>query len=180
MKEKGPSKSEKHKTRKGLREKHRADRLHYSKTRTTKAMAEVALGNGIEPRLSTRRHSQNSSIWSRYRTQGGGGSAGSLVASSDRTSPLHLALGYLRDRFNHTHLNRQQHLYAGVVSFQSEASTVTPVDANQPDLHSGGGVGGSDHNKGEGESDEHNKKKMAISMSQKFTLGYAALLGGSA
>ncbi|KAF7836858.1 cation/H(+) antiporter 19 [Senna tora] len=48
------------------------------------------------------------------------------------------------------------------------------VDANQPDLYSGGG--GSDHNNGEGESDG-NKKKMAISMSQKFTLGYAALLG---
>lgn len=44
----------------------------------------------------------------------------------------------------------------------------------------GGGGGGDSKNEGEGEpSDESssNKRKMALSMSQKLTLGYAALVG---
>lgn len=55
------------------------------------------------------------------------------------------------------------------------------------DDRSGGGGGGGDNSggggdsesKGEGEfSDDGGKKKMALSMSQKLTLGYAALVGG--
>ncbi|CAN0901250.1 hypothetical protein LINGRAHAP2_LOCUS21310 [Linum grandiflorum] len=42
----------------------------------------------------------------------------------------------------------------------------------------GGGGGGDSHNEGgEGSSDDSSKKKMAMSMSQKLTLGYAALVG---
>ena len=48
----------------------------------------------------------------------------------------------------------------------------------------GGGGGGGDHdnddnNKGGGGSEESNSNKMAMSMSQKLTLGYAALVGGN-
>ncbi|CAN1147894.1 Protein FATTY ACID EXPORT 2, chloroplastic [Linum perenne] len=42
----------------------------------------------------------------------------------------------------------------------------------------GGGGGGDSHNEGgEGSAEDSNKKKMAMSMSQKLTLGYAALVG---
>lgn len=43
----------------------------------------------------------------------------------------------------------------------------------------GGGGGGDNRNEGEGEGESHEKsKKMGLSMSQKLTLGYAALVGG--
>ncbi|XVF35234.1 hypothetical protein REPUB_Repub18cG0127900 [Reevesia pubescens] len=100
--------------------------------------------------------------------------------------------------------NRQLHLkgvtVAGVVSSDSKApTTVTDtidsakggidieVDTGNgggdkfDDRSSGGGGGGGGYNsgnKGEGEfSDDGSKKNMALSMSQKLTLGYAALVG---
>lgn len=46
----------------------------------------------------------------------------------------------------------------------------------------GGGGGGDDNNRGDGDGESHEEggepKKMAMSMSQKLTLGYAALVGG--
>ncbi|XWS70151.1 hypothetical protein CRYUN_Cryun03dG0024500 [Craigia yunnanensis] len=102
--------------------------------------------------------------------------------------------------------NRQLHLkgvtVAGVVSSDSKAPTTVTntVDSSKGgtdieidtgngggdkfDNRSGGGGGGDNSgggdsgNKGEGEfSDDGSKKKMALSMSQKLTLGYAALVG---
>ena len=102
-----------------------------------------------------------------------------------------------------THSNPRSHLYAAVVSSDSKASS---VDLGQPDLDNtgggggagngfgdrgggGGGGGGGDSNGGGGDgenedkggegSDAGDKRKMALSMSQKFTLGYAALVGGT-
>jgi len=87
------------------------------------------------------------------------------------------------------------HLYAAVTS----DSKATSLDLTQPDLDhtgggsdgkgngngSGGGGGGgsgggegADNNKGE-EGSDSDKKKMAMLMSQKFTLAYAALVGGT-
>ena len=104
--------------------------------------------------------------------------------------------------------NRHLHLkgvtVAGVVSSDFKAPTIvtSAVDSakggidievntgngggDKFDDRSGGGGGGGDNsgggdsgNKGEGEfSDDGSKKKMALSMSQKLTLGYAALVGG--
>ncbi|XWS17560.1 hypothetical protein CRYUN_Cryun33cG0077700 [Craigia yunnanensis] len=103
--------------------------------------------------------------------------------------------------------NRHLHLkgvtVAGVVSSDFKAPTIVTnsVDSakggidievdtgngggDKFDDRSGGGGGGGDNsgggdsgNKGEGEfSDDGSKKKMALSMSQKLTLGYAALVG---
>jgi len=85
------------------------------------------------------------------------------------------------------------HLYAAVTS----DSTATSLDLTQPDLdHTGGGSNangngngssggggggggeGGDNSKGE-EGSDSGKRKMALLMSQKFTLAYAALVGGS-
>lgn len=73
-----------------------------------------------------------------------------------------------------------------------KASTTVTVDSIQPDTVTGGGDGdgfgnrgggGGDNNnnnneKGEGGSDESSKKMSGMSMSQKLTLAYAALVGG--
>ncbi|XP_062172972.1 protein FATTY ACID EXPORT 2, chloroplastic-like [Alnus glutinosa] len=94
---------------------------------------------------------------------------------------------------------RQQFLLAvaasGAISSDPlQASTTVTVDSIQPDTVSGGGDGdgfsnrgggggggggGGDNNndKGEGGSDENNKKMSGMSMSQKLTLAYAALVG---
>lgn len=85
------------------------------------------------------------------------------------------------------------HVYHAVTS----DSKATSLDLTQPDFDnnggggngngngngSGGGGGGSgggggDSNKGE-EGSDGDKKKMAMLMSQKFTLAYAALVGGN-
>ncbi|CAL0325471.1 unnamed protein product [Lupinus luteus] len=88
------------------------------------------------------------------------------------------------------------HLYsAAVVSSDSKAAS---FELNQPDFDvsggggddtgagngfgdrggGGGGGGGGDSNKGdEGSDSEGDKKKLALSMSQKLTLGYALLVG---
>ncbi|GLT68230.1 hypothetical protein SLA2020_404820 [Shorea laevis] len=73
-----------------------------------------------------------------------------------------------------------------------KASTTVTVDSIQPDTvtgggdgdgfgnRGGGGGGGGDNNnneKGEGGSDESSKKMSGMSMSQKLTLAYAALVG---
>lgn len=77
-----------------------------------------------------------------------------------------------------------------------QASTVFTVDSIQPDIGGGGGDGGgfgdkgggggggdgdnNSDNKGDDEGEEQNSKKMgSMSMSQKLTLGYAALVGGT-
>jgi hypothetical protein len=72
-----------------------------------------------------------------------------------------------------------------------KASTTVTVDSIQPDTVTGGGDGdgfgnrgegggrgGGDNDKGEGGSDENSKKMSGMSMSQKLTLAYAALVGG--
>ncbi|KAK7388330.1 hypothetical protein VNO78_23144 [Psophocarpus tetragonolobus] len=84
------------------------------------------------------------------------------------------------------------HLYAAVTSH----SKATSLDLTQPDLDNnaggpsgngngngkggdgggGGGEGGGDNSKGDQGSDG-DKRKMALLMSQKFTLAYAALVG---
>jgi len=87
------------------------------------------------------------------------------------------------------------HVYAAVTS----DSKATSLDLTQPDLDhsgggsdangngngSGGGGGGGggggergDNNQGE-EGSDSNKREMALLMSQKFTLAYAALVGGT-
>ncbi|XP_020226987.1 protein FATTY ACID EXPORT 2, chloroplastic [Cajanus cajan] len=85
------------------------------------------------------------------------------------------------------------HVYARAVTSDSKA---TSLDLSQPDFDNngggadgngngngsggggggGGGEGGSDNNKGD-EGSDSNKRKMALLMSQKFTLAYAALVG---
>ncbi|KAF7837610.1 protein FATTY ACID EXPORT 2, chloroplastic [Senna tora] len=127
-----------------------------------------------------------------------GNSAVAAAASSDRSSLLSLSvgLGYLGNRLS------QRHLCAAVASSDSKASILSNVDANLPDLDldtiggagdgfgdrsgdgggGGGGGGGdgnggsSDDNKGE-EGPDGDEKKTGLSMSQKLTLGYAALVG---
>ncbi|MED6122982.1 hypothetical protein PIB30_045025 [Stylosanthes scabra] len=102
------------------------------------------------------------------------------------------AFGYLRQSL--THSNTSSHLYAAVVSSDSKS---TSVDLGQPELdNTGGGSagngfgdrgggggggdsngGGNDDNKDKEGSDAEHKRRMALLMSQKFTLGYAALVG---
>ena len=79
------------------------------------------------------------------------------------------------------------HLYAAV---SSDSKAATSLDLTQPDLDNsgggangnanggggGGGGGGGDDSKGE-EGSDGDKRKMALLMSQKFTLAYAALVG---
>ncbi|XVE53809.1 hypothetical protein DITRI_Ditri03aG0031900 [Diplodiscus trichospermus] len=82
--------------------------------------------------------------------------------------------------------NLQLHLKGASATVAGEGSTFE-VDTGKGgggkfDDRSGGGGdnsgGGDSGNKGEGEfSDDGSKKKMALSLSQKLTLGYAALLG---
>ncbi|KAF5743142.1 hypothetical protein HS088_TW09G01207 [Tripterygium wilfordii] len=98
-------------------------------------------------------------------------------------------------------LKRRRFSGIGFVSSDSEASTVITDSVNdaaegadiKPDVggggdgfrdvggNSGGGGGGSggdsSKNEGEGGSSEESPKKMALSMSQKLTLGFAALVG---
>ncbi|GMY36534.1 protein FATTY ACID EXPORT 2, chloroplastic-like [Fagus crenata] len=90
-------------------------------------------------------------------------------------------------------LQRQCLLTAGAVSSDPlKSSTVLTFDSIQPDMSTGGGDGdgfgdngggggggGGDNNKGddEGGSDENSKKTASMSMSQKLTLAYAALVG---
>ena len=93
-------------------------------------------------------------------------------------------------------LKRHCVLASGAVSSDPlQASTVFTVDSIQPDIGGGGerggfgdkggggGGGGGDgdnNNKGDDEGEEQNSKKMgSMSMSQKLTLGYAALVGGT-
>jgi hypothetical protein len=92
-------------------------------------------------------------------------------------------------------LQRQCLLTAGAVSSDPlKSSTVLTFDSIQPDMSTGGGDGdgfgdngggggggGGDNNKGddEGGSDENSKKTASMSMSQKLTLAYAALVGGT-
>ncbi|KAJ7955357.1 protein FATTY ACID EXPORT 2, chloroplastic [Quillaja saponaria] len=179
-------------------------------------MAEVAFGLSPQPSFLLLRsrtygsHSnRNSSIF--YLTQRGGVVGGGRLqlqqqpsnhisgvrrfgASSDYSSPDFVGLGYSRDS-----LNQRFHLYAGVVSSDSKASTIGTVDESekQPDLDNsggagdgfgdrggggGGGGGGGDSNGGKSDNNEGeegpkgDKKKMALSMSQKLTVGYAALI----
>lgn len=91
---------------------------------------------------------------------------------------------------------RQQFLLAAaaseaISSDPLKASTTFTVDSIQPDTVSGGGDGdgfsnrgggggggGDNNDKGEGGSEENNKKMSGMSMSQKLTLAYAALVGG--
>lgn len=98
--------------------------------------------------------------------------------------------------FGGVRLDLQRHcvLSSGAVSSDPlQASTVFTVDSIQPDIGGGGdrggfgdkggggGGGGGDgdnNNKGDDEGEEQNSKKMgSMSMSQKLTLGYAALVG---
>ncbi|KAL4613949.1 hypothetical protein ACB092_07G019700 [Castanea dentata] len=100
--------------------------------------------------------------------------------------------------FGGVRLDLQRHcvLASGAVSSDPlQASTVFTVDSIQPDIGGGGGGdaggfggeggggGGGDgdndsNNKGDDEGEEQNSKKMgSMSMSQKLTLGYAALVG---
>ena len=80
------------------------------------------------------------------------------------------------------------HVHAAVTS-DSKAATL--LDLTQHDLDNsgdsangngddggGGGEGGGDNSKGE-EGSDGDKRKMALLMSQKFTLAYAALVGGT-
>lgn len=95
-------------------------------------------------------------------------------------------------------LQRHCVLASGAVSSDPlQASTVFTVDSIQPEIGGGGdrggfgdkggggGGGGGDgdnnsNNKGDDEGEEQNSKKMgSMSMSQKLTLGYAALVGGT-
>uniref|UniRef100_A0A7N2MV27 Uncharacterized protein n=1 Tax=Quercus lobata TaxID=97700 RepID=A0A7N2MV27_QUELO len=99
--------------------------------------------------------------------------------------------------FGGVRLDLQRHcvLASGAVSSDPlQASTVFTVDSIQPDFGGGGdgggfgdkggggGGGGGDgdnNSKGDDEGEEQNSKKMgSMSMSQKLTLGYAALVGG--
>ncbi|KAL1372878.1 hypothetical protein HN51_002947 [Arachis hypogaea] len=100
------------------------------------------------------------------------------------------AFSYLRQSL--THSNTSSHVYAAVVSSDSKASS---VDLGQPELDNTGGGGsagngfgdrggggggggrGNDDNKDKEGSDAEHKRRMALLMSQKFTLGYAALVG---
>nr|XP_023874915.1 protein FATTY ACID EXPORT 2, chloroplastic-like [Quercus suber]POF23543.1 protein fatty acid export 2, chloroplastic [Quercus suber] len=100
--------------------------------------------------------------------------------------------------FGGVRLGPQRHcvLASGAVSSDPlQASTVFTVDSIQPDIGGGGGDGGgfgdkgggggggdgdnsSNNNKGDDEGEDQNSKKMgSMSMSQKLTLGYAALVG---
>ncbi|XP_030945045.1 protein FATTY ACID EXPORT 2, chloroplastic-like [Quercus lobata] len=98
--------------------------------------------------------------------------------------------------FGGVRLDLQRHcvLASGAVSSDPlQASTVFTVDSIQPDFGGGGdgggfgdkggggGGGGGDgdnNSKGDDEGEEQNSKKMgSMSMSQKLTLGYAALVG---
>ncbi|XP_038699936.1 protein FATTY ACID EXPORT 2, chloroplastic-like [Tripterygium wilfordii] len=100
-----------------------------------------------------------------------------------------------------SNLKRRRFTGIGFVSSDSEASTVITDSVNyagegadiKSDVggggdgfrdnggNSGGGGGGSGRddskNEGEGGSSDESPKKMALSMSQKLTLGYAALVG---
>lgn len=115
-----------------------------------------------------------------------------------RYQPFGTSFGGSRLRTVH-----RQHLCAAVVSDTKASNTFTGDSANkQVDIEldtgggsgdgfgdrgdsgggGGGGGGGGDNNRdkgdGEGESHEKSGKKMALSLSQKLTLGYAALVGG--
>ncbi|KAJ7980499.1 protein FATTY ACID EXPORT 2, chloroplastic [Quillaja saponaria] len=113
--------------------------------------------------------------------------------SFDYSSHFSVGLGYLRDRFS-----KGFHLDAGAVSSDSKASNISTFDEKQPELDNsggsgngfgdrrgggGGGGGGGDNNGGRGDSNKGeegsdvDRRKMALSMSQKLTLGYAALVG---
>ena len=91
-------------------------------------------------------------------------------------------------------LQRHCVLASGAVSSDPlQASTVFTVDSIQPDIGGGGdrggfgdkgggggGGNGDNNSKGDDEGEEQNSKKMgSMSMSQKLTLGYAALVGGT-
>lgn len=119
------------------------------------------------------------------------------AAPSDRFSLLSLStgLGYLGNRLN------QRHLCSAVTSSDSKAPILSNVEASQPDFDldttggagdglsdrndggGGGGGGGGDGNGGSGddnkgeEGSSGDEKKAGLSMSQKLTLGYAALVG---
>ncbi|XP_028759986.1 protein FATTY ACID EXPORT 2, chloroplastic-like [Neltuma alba] len=125
------------------------------------------------------------------------GSFAAAAAPSDRFSLLSLSVGsvYLGNRWN------QRHLCSAVASSDSKASILSNLEANQPDLdldttggagdgfgdrNDGGGGGGGDGGDGNGGSADDDKgeegssgdeKKAGLSMSQKVTLGYAALVG---
>ncbi|KAK4266033.1 hypothetical protein QN277_027008 [Acacia crassicarpa] len=117
------------------------------------------------------------------------------AAPSDRSSllPLSLGFGYSGNRLN------QRHLCSAVASSDSKASILSNVEGNRPDFDldtsggagdgfgdrngGGGGGGGGDGNGGGGDDDKSeegssgDEKKAGLSMSQKLTLGYAALVG---
>ncbi|KAK6273774.1 hypothetical protein POUND7_010857 [Theobroma cacao] len=118
---------------------------------------------------------------------------------------LQLFNNYGYPRFGNSQLDLKGVTVAGVVSSDSKAPTIltNSVDFAKGGIEievdtgngggdnfdnrsgGGGGGGGGDNsgggdsgNKGEGEfSDDGSKKTMALSMSQKLTLGYAALVG---
>ena len=125
----------------------------------------------------------------------------SLSRSTIRCStPTQLSKSPSSCGFGGVRLDLQRHcvLASGAVSSDPlQASTVFTVDSIQPDIGGGGdrggfgdkggggGGGGGDgdnnsNNKGDDEGEEQNSKKMgSMSMSQKLTLGYAALVGGT-
>ncbi|XP_030944466.1 protein FATTY ACID EXPORT 2, chloroplastic-like [Quercus lobata] len=121
----------------------------------------------------------------------------SLSRSTLRCStPTQLSKSPSSCGFGGVRLDLQRHcvLASGAVSSDPlQASTVFTVDSIQPDIGGGGdrggfgdkggggGGGGGDgdnNSKGDDEGEEQNSKKMgSMSMSQKLTLGYAALVG---
>ncbi|XP_023874915.2 protein FATTY ACID EXPORT 2, chloroplastic [Quercus suber] len=123
----------------------------------------------------------------------------SLSRSTIRCStPTQLSKSRSSCGFGGVRLGLQRHCVfaSGAVSSDPlQASTVFTVDSIQPDIGGGGGDGGgfgdkgggggggdgdnsSNNNKGDDEGEDQNSKKMgSMSMSQKLTLGYAALVG---
>uniref|UniRef100_A0A803NSF1 Uncharacterized protein n=1 Tax=Cannabis sativa TaxID=3483 RepID=A0A803NSF1_CANSA len=96
------------------------------------------------------------------------GGAPALLSRSSRTS-------FGSSNLLRVHHHHQKLLCTAVVSDPRSSNTFT-VDSATKEVDIQLDTGGGDGN-GFGESHENSKKKMALSMSQKLTLGYAALVG---
>jgi hypothetical protein len=164
---------------------HKTARNKFKQKKKTKEMGELLAGVSQSSLLAVRRRVG----FGLHRNQS---NSTSIICCSIRRLPKLRSSRGFGDRSD----QRQQFLLAvaasGAISSDPlQASTTVTVDSIQPDTVSGGGDGdgfsnrgggGGDNNnnndKGEGGSDENNKKMSGMSMSQKLTLAYAALVGG--
>jgi hypothetical protein len=153
---------------------HKTARNKFKQKKKTKEMGELLAGVSQSSLLAVRRRVG----FGLHRNQS---NSTSIICCSIRRLPKLRSSRGFGDRSD----QRQQFLLAvaasGAISSDPlQASTTVTVDSIQPDTVSGGGGGDNNNNndKGEGGSDENNKKMSGMSMSQKLTLAYAALVGG--